>query len=153
MSRHAPLVVPTRRLSFRGNSRLGLACVAVLLLLAIGSRSAATTLAAPNSLTVVSLPATADAHVDSTHASTNFGSATALPVAWSHAPLRSRQALVAVNRAAAEVLRLCDGRRSLAGIASTLARRYQVALPRVAEDVRRLAGDLVDLGVLEVRAA
>jgi radical SAM protein with 4Fe4S-binding SPASM domain len=65
----------------------------------------------------------------------------------------SRQALVAVNRAAAEVLRLCDGTRSLAGIASALARRYRVALPQVAEDVRRLAGDLVSLGVLEVRAA
>jgi hypothetical protein len=65
----------------------------------------------------------------------------------------SRQALVAVNRGAAEVLRLCDGKRSLAGIATTLARRYRVALPRVAHDVRRLAGDLVTLGVLEVRTA
>jgi radical SAM protein with 4Fe4S-binding SPASM domain len=65
----------------------------------------------------------------------------------------SRRSLVAVNRSAAEVLRLCDGRRSLAGIASVLARRYRVPRPRAADDVRRLAADLVGLGVLEVRAA
>lgn len=94
MSKQAPRVVPLRRPSFPGNSRLGLAWLALLVLLAIGSRSAATGLAAPGSVFAITLPAAADAHVDSNHATTNFGSATALPLTWSNEPLRSRHALV-----------------------------------------------------------
>lgn len=66
---------------------------------------------------------------------------------------RARQALVALNRVAAEVWRLCDGRRSLGAIARRLARRYRAPAARVAGDVRTLVRDLAGLGLLEVRAA
>jgi len=66
---------------------------------------------------------------------------------------RGRQLLVAVNRAAAEVVRLCDGRRSLDRIASLLARRYRAPREQIARDVLSLARDLAGLGLVELRAA
>jgi radical SAM protein with 4Fe4S-binding SPASM domain len=66
---------------------------------------------------------------------------------------KARQALLRVNRVAAEVCRLCDGRRSLSGIARRLARRYGEPVSRVARDVQALVGELARHGLLEVRAA
>ncbi len=63
------------------------------------------------------------------------------------------QALVTINRVAAEVWRLCDGRRSLLGIARRLSRRYRVPEAEVTRDVRALARELAGLGLVELRAA
>ncbi|MEE9217623.1 MAG: PqqD family peptide modification chaperone [Acidobacteriota bacterium] len=64
---------------------------------------------------------------------------------------RARQALVAVNRVAAEVIRLSDGRRTLRRIARELARRYRTPEARVRNDVRELAAQLAKMGLLELR--
>ena len=53
---------------------------------------------------------------------------------------------VRLNPTAAEVLELCDGRRSLEEIAAALSERYQGA--DVTEDVRDLLGGMRDHGLV-----
>jgi len=66
---------------------------------------------------------------------------------------RARQALVAVNRVAAEILGKMDGCRSVRRIARDLARRYRISEPDVRRDVRALVRELAGLGLVELRAA
>jgi pyrroloquinoline quinone biosynthesis protein D len=53
---------------------------------------------------------------------------------------------VRLNESAAEVLELCDGRRSVDEIAETLSQRYEGA--DVAGDVRELLGGMHDSGLV-----
>ena len=53
---------------------------------------------------------------------------------------------VRLNATAAQVLELCDGRRSLEEIAGTLSERYNGA--DVADDVRELLGGMVEHGLV-----
>lgn len=50
---------------------------------------------------------------------------------------------------AVEVLKRCDGQRSVEAIAAELAEQYQAPLAEVAGDVAEMLQDLVDKGVLE----
>ena len=53
---------------------------------------------------------------------------------------------VRLNETAAQVLELCDGRRSLDEIAAALSQRYSGAV--VGADVRELVGGLVEHGLV-----
>jgi pyrroloquinoline quinone biosynthesis protein D len=53
---------------------------------------------------------------------------------------------VRLNQTAAQVLELCDGRRSLEEIAATLSQRYSGA--DVAADVRELLGGMGERGLV-----
>jgi pyrroloquinoline quinone biosynthesis protein D len=58
---------------------------------------------------------------------------------------------VRLNESAAQVLELCDGRRSVEEIAATLSQRY--AAGEVAGDVRELLGGMGELGLVVDAAA
>jgi pyrroloquinoline quinone biosynthesis protein D len=58
---------------------------------------------------------------------------------------------VRLNQTAAQVLELCDGRRSLDEIAATLSQRYSGA--DVAADVRELLGGMGERGLVVDAAA
>ena len=53
---------------------------------------------------------------------------------------------VRLNESAAQVLALCDGKRSLEEIAATLSERYSGA--DVADDVRELLGGMAERGLV-----
>ena len=54
---------------------------------------------------------------------------------------------VRLNETAAQVLELCDGKRSLEEIAAALSRRYSDA-PDVTDDVRELLGGMLEHGLV-----
>jgi pyrroloquinoline quinone biosynthesis protein D len=58
---------------------------------------------------------------------------------------------VRLNATAAQVLELCDGRRTPAEIAATLSQRYSGA--DVADDVRELLGGMAERGLVVDAAA
>jgi pyrroloquinoline quinone biosynthesis protein D len=58
---------------------------------------------------------------------------------------------VRLNESAAQVLELCDGKRSLEEIAATLSERYSGA--EVADDVRELLGGMGERGLVVDAAA
>jgi pyrroloquinoline quinone biosynthesis protein D len=58
---------------------------------------------------------------------------------------------VRLNETAAQVLELCDGRRSLEEIAAALSQRYSGA--DVIDDVRELLGGMVEHGLVVDAAA
>ena len=58
---------------------------------------------------------------------------------------------VRLNETAAQVLELCDGRRSLGEIAAALSQRYSGA--DVTDDVRELLGGMVEHGLVVDAAA
>ncbi len=52
------------------------------------------------------------------------------------------------NPVAVEVLKLCDGSRSVAGIADALARRYTAPKEEILADIMAMLQDLADKGVV-----
>lgn len=58
---------------------------------------------------------------------------------------------VRLNETAAQVLELCDGRRSLEEIAAALSQRYSGA--DITDDVRELLGGMVEHGLVVDAAA
>jgi PqqD family protein of HPr-rel-A system len=60
---------------------------------------------------------------------------------------RTGQAFV-LNASAAQIWALCDGDRSVAGIAEAMASRYQLDRRQALADVRACVEDLVRAGVL-----
>jgi len=71
-----------------------------------------------------------------------------------HDPARGRwvilgpERILTPNEQAAEVLRLCDGSRTVAEIATTLAGSYDAAPEAIEADIIRLLQDLADSGVV-----
>ena len=71
-----------------------------------------------------------------------------------HDPARDRWLLLAPERVftpdpiALEVLKLCDGERSLEAIADLLAARYAAPKERILADVTSMLQDLADKGVI-----
>lgn len=62
---------------------------------------------------------------------------------------RQRKRLVVLNRSAAEILRMCDGRHGELDIVRTLAERFPGAPEdEVTEDVRRTVEELIELGLV-----
>jgi pyrroloquinoline quinone biosynthesis protein D len=53
------------------------------------------------------------------------------------------------NPVAIEILKLCDGQRSVAGIASELAKAYDAPLERITKDIVAMLTDLAEKGVIE----
>jgi pyrroloquinoline quinone biosynthesis protein D len=50
---------------------------------------------------------------------------------------------------AVEVLKLCDGKRTVADIASTLAKEYNAPLEEISADIVAMLQDLADKGVVK----
>ena len=57
--------------------------------------------------------------------------------------------VVVVSEVGAQVMRLIDGRRSLAQIIETLQNDYDVATDTLADDVQKFVRELVDNGIAE----
>jgi pyrroloquinoline quinone biosynthesis protein D len=57
------------------------------------------------------------------------------------------------NAIAVEVLKLCDGNRTVADLADALAVRYNAPKERILADITSMLQDLADKGVVSCRAA
>ena len=64
--------------------------------------------------------------------------------------LLAPERVVKVNPIAVEILRLCDGSRSLAEIVAGLAERFKAAAGRVGTDVRALLASLAEKRMVEL---
>ena len=64
--------------------------------------------------------------------------------------LLAPERVVKVNPIAVEILKLCDGARSLGDIVADLARRFNADAERVGTDVRALLASLSDKRMLEL---
>jgi pyrroloquinoline quinone biosynthesis protein D len=75
-------------------------------------------------------------------------------VVLKHDASRDRWVLLAPERVlspdpvALDVLRLCNGRRSIAGIAEELAEQYDAPYGRILDDITTLLAKLIDQGVI-----
>jgi pyrroloquinoline quinone biosynthesis protein D len=73
-----------------------------------------------------------------------------------HDPARGKwvvlgpERILTPNEQASDVLRLCDGRRTVAEIATILAEEYEAAPEAIAVDIVQLLQDLADSGVVRV---
>jgi pyrroloquinoline quinone biosynthesis protein D len=72
-----------------------------------------------------------------------------------HDAARNRWTILAPERVltpdpiALDILRLCDGQRSVQAIAEALAEQYAAPKERILTDVRNLLQDLADKGVIQ----
>jgi pyrroloquinoline quinone biosynthesis protein D len=72
-----------------------------------------------------------------------------------HDPGRGRWIILAPERVfspddiAVEVLKLCDGQRSVSEIAATLSQEYQAPLEEITNDIVAMLQDLSDKGVVK----
>jgi pyrroloquinoline quinone biosynthesis protein D len=64
--------------------------------------------------------------------------------------LLAPERVVKVNPIAVEILKLCDGARSLGEIVADLAQRFNADAERVATDVRGLLASLADKRMVEL---
>ena len=64
--------------------------------------------------------------------------------------LLAPERVVKVNLIAVEILKLCDGARSLSEIIADLAQRFNADVGRVATDVRALLASLADKRMVEL---
>lgn len=67
--------------------------------------------------------------------------------------LNAPERVIAPDDTALEILRLCDGERSVGAICDLLAARYDAPRETIAADVLELLGDLADKRLLDLRPA
>jgi pyrroloquinoline quinone biosynthesis protein D len=67
--------------------------------------------------------------------------------------LNAPERVIAPDETALEILRLCDGDRSLGAICDLLAARYDAPRETIAADVLELLSDLADKRLLDLRPA
>ena len=67
--------------------------------------------------------------------------------------LNAPERVLSPDPIAVEVLRLCDGRRTVADLAEALALRYDAPKDRIMEDVTSMLQDLADKGLVGCKVA